>query len=517
MKYIKISLSLLLFVMLFGCDNKKNINKNQKLNVLFLIADDLNCDLGSYGHPQVISPNIDKLAKNGTLFGNVHNQYPLCGPSRASFMTGMYTDQTKMTNNNVLLRTTVPDVITMGQRFKQQGYRSVRIGKIYHYDNPSSIGTSSADDIYTWDQTINPYGRDKIEEYKINTLVPRQYGATLSWLAADGTDQEQTDGIGATEAIEQLESFSKTGQSFFLAVGMFRPHTPFVAPKKYFDMYHRSSIEIPYSGISDEYLKSIPKEAKNSIRWKKNQIKLNLKSNKELAQEIKEAYFATTTFVDAQIGRILKKLKQTGLDKNTIVVFTSDHGYHLGEHGHWQKQTLFENSTKVPLIFSGPGIEKNVRIENSPIELIDIYPTLMDLTGIESPDHVVGKSLKPIFDDNNFKIRNSALTKWRNGYSIKTEDFRLTKWGENGELGYELYDHKTDREELKNLVYDPNYSIILDSLKTDIDMRIADAKLKPKGLGRQFEQQSYRKAPNLTHGDIYNKNGKRIYFKPADK
>ena len=517
MKYIKITLGLLFFVLVLGCKKSNTIDKNQKLNVLFIIADDLNCDLGSYGHPQVISPNIDKLAKNGTLFGNVHNQYPLCGPSRASFMTGMYTDQTKMTNNNVLLRTTVPDVITMGQRFRQQGYRSVRIGKIYHFDNPSSIGTSSADDIYTWDQTINPYGRDKIEEYKINTLTTRQYGGTLSWLAADGTDEEQTDGIGATEAIEQLESYSKTGQNFFLAVGMYRPHTPFVAPKKYFDMYDRNSIEIPYNGSNDEYLKTIPKTAANSIRLKKNQIKLNLKSTKKLAQEIKEAYFATTTFVDAQIGRILKKLKQTGLDKNTIVVFTSDHGYHLGEHGHWQKQTLFDNSTRVPLIFSGPGIESNIRIENSPVELIDIYPTLMDLTGIELPDHVVGKSLKPVFENNNFKTRNSALTRWRNGYSIKTENFRLTKWGENGELGYELYDHKNDKEELKNLVSNPNYSLLLDSMKIEIDIRIANAKLKPKGVGRQFEQESYRKAPNLTHGDIYNKNGKRIYFKPADK
>ena len=517
MKYIKITLSLLLFVLVFGCKKSNTIDKNQKLNVLFIIADDLNCDLGSYGHPQVISPNIDRLAKNGTLFGNVHNQYPLCGPSRASFMTGMYTDQTQMTNNNVLLRTTVPDVITMGQRFRQQGYRSVRIGKIYHFDNPSSIGTSSADDIYTWDQTINPYGRDKIEEYKINTLTPRQYGGTLSWLAADGTDEEQTDGIGATEAIEQLESFYKTGQNFFLAVGMYRPHTPFVAPKKYFDMYDRNSIEIPYDGSNDEYLKTIPKTAANSIRLKKNQIKLNLKSNKKLAQEIKEAYFATTTFVDAQIGRILKKLKQTGLDKNTIVVFTSDHGYHLGEHGHWQKQTLFDNSTRVPLIFSGPGIESNVRIENSPVELIDIYPTLMDLTGIESPDHVVGKSLKPVFENNNFKTRNSALTRWRNGYSIKTENFRLTKWGENGELGYELYDHRNDKEELKNLVSNTSYSSLLDSMKIEIDIRIANAKLKPKGVGRQFKQESYRKAPNLTHGDLYNKNGKRIYFKPADE
>jgi len=516
MKANKIVLTLLFLITIFGCDKKVPTEKNEKLNVLFLIADDLNCDLGSYNHPQVISPSIDKLASKGVLFENAHNQYPLCGPSRASFMTGMYSDQTKITGNNVLLRTTVPDVITMGQRFRQQGYKSVRIGKIYHYDNPSSIGTSSADDIYTWDYTINPYGRDKEEEYKINTLKERQYGGTLSWLAADGTDEEQTDGIGATEAIEQLEKFSKNGQNFFLAVGMYRPHVPFVAPKKYFDMYDRDSMEILYSGSSDEYLKTIPKPAALSVRWKKDQMILNDKSNLKLAQEIKEAYFATTTFMDAQIGRILKKLKRTGLDKNTIVVFTSDHGYHLSEHGHWQKQTLFDNATRVPLIFSGPGIESGQR-SNSPVEMIDIYPTLMELTGIEAPDHVVGKSLTPIFENNNVNIRNSALTQWRNGYSIKTERYRITKWGENGELGYELYDHNNDKEELINLANDPNYLPTLDSLKKEIDFRIADARLKPKGVGRQFEQESYKKAPNITPGDLFDKNGKRVYFKPADE
>ena len=507
----------LFLIGLLGCNKRNKVNVNEKFNVLFLIADDLNCDLGSYNHPQVLSPSIDKLASNGILFENAHNQYPLCGPSRASFMTGMYSDQTKITQNNVLLRTTVPDVITMGQRFRQQGYRSVRIGKIYHYDNPSSIGSSSADDIYTWDYTINPWGRDKEEEYKINTLRERQYGGTLSWLAADGKDEEQTDGIVATEAIEQLEKFSKNGQNFFLAVGMYRPHVPFVAPKKYFDMYDRNSVEIMYSGSNAEYLNTLPEPAAKSIRWgNRNQGILNLKSNNELAKEIKEAYFATTTFMDAQVGRILKKLQQTGLDKNTIVVFTSDHGYHLSEHGHWQKQTLFENSTRIPLIFSGPGIDQGKRT-NSPVEMIDIYPTIMQLTGIDTPDHVTGKSLKPIFEDINSSVRKSALTKWKNGYSIKTERYRLTKWGENGELGYELYDHKNDHGEMINLSKDPNYFLILDSLKQEINFRISNAKLKPAGLGRQFEQESYKKAPNITPGDIFDKNGKRTYFKTADE
>ena len=510
----------------FSCEKKRHdFPKDEKKNVLFIMTDDLNCDLGSYGHHQVKSPNIDKLAESGVLFYNAHNQFPLCGPSRTSLMTGMYSNQTKHTRLDVDVRQTIPNVITLGQRFKQRGYTSVRIGKIFHYGNPGTIGTSGAqDDISTWTYTINPYGRDKEEEYKINTLRTRQYGGTLSWLAADGKDEEQTDGIGANEAIEQLEKFSKNGNNFFLAVGMYRPHTPFVAPKKYFDMYNQSEMEIPYSGSNDSYLNTIPIPAQHSVRWKKDQIKLNLKKNNKLAQEIKEAYYATTTFVDAQIGRILKKLKRTGLDKNTIVVFTSDHGYHLGEHGHWQKQTLFENSTRVPLIFSGPGIPSGVS-SNSPVELIDIYPTLTEITKIETPSHVVGKSLVPIFNDNNFKVRESALTRWKasqnnkefEGYSIKTERYRVTKWGEDGEDGFELYDHSNDPEEMLNLANNINYKIILDSLKLHLDLRIKDAMKKPPGLGPQFEERRLRKEVNYTPGDIHSIDGKRIYIKPADE
>ena len=520
---------ILILLLLTSCHSKKTQIENDNLNVLFIMTDDLNCDLGSYGHPQVISPNIDKLAREGVLFENAHVQFPLCGPSRVSLMTGMYSDQTMHTMLNVDLRQTIPDVVTLGQRYRQRGYTSVRIGKIYHYGNPGTIGSSGQDDVSTWDYTINPYGRDKEEEYKINTLSKRKYGGTLSWLAADGKDEEQTDGIGATEAIEQLDKFSKSGKKFFLAVGMYRPHTPYVAPKKYFDLYEMDDMEIPYDGSSDEYLSSIPLPAALSVRWKKDQTLLNDQSKFKLAQEIKEAYYATTTFVDAQVGRILKKLKQTGLDKNTIVVFTSDHGYHLGEHGHWQKQTLFENATRVPLIFSGPGIKKGVR-SNSPVELIDIYPTLMDLTNIEAPQHIVGKSLVPVFNNDKHMVRESALTRWRasqhgnlnfkesgiQGYTIKTKRYRLTKWGEDGEHGYELYDHENDSAEMINLVNDPFYNLVLDSLKIQIDLRIAAARKKPKGLGRQFKEEQLRMF-TMTPGDLYDINGKRIWERPADE
>ena len=507
--------TVLFFFLLSSCSSpKKSLvsitdTPNKKLNVLFIIADDLNCDIGVYGNKVVKTPYIDGLIENGILFLNAHCQYPLCGPSRASLMTGMYSNQTKMTKNNIFLRNTVPDVITIGQRFRQQGYQSVRIGKIFHYDNPSTIGTSGIDDIYSWDQTINPYGRDKLEEYKINTLSPRRYGGTLSWMASDGSDEEQTDGIGASEAIKKLENFSNTGENFFLAVGFFRPHTPFVAPKKYFDLYSKDDIVIPKSPTN--YLKTIPSPAAKSVRAKKNQINLD----EDLAKEIKQAYYATISFVDAQVGRIINKLKQTGLDKNTIVVFTSDHGYHMGEHGHWQKQTLFNNATKVPLIINVPGEDYISKISNSPVELIDIFPTLMDLTSIIMPHHVVGKSLKPIIENKTSFVRKNALTRWRNGYSIRTERFRLTKWDINGDFQYELYDHKFDQEELNNLALDSSYSLIRDSLIQSINRRIIQADLKPEGLGRQIENvKPTPRITNVTYGDIHNENGKRTYFKP---
>ena len=423
-------------------------------------------------------------------------------------MTGMYTNQTKITKNNMNLRNSVPDVITMGQRFRQHGYQSVRIGKIFHYDNPSAIGTSGNDDIYSWDQTINPYGRDKIEEYKINTLTPRRYGGTLSWLAADGTDEEQTDGIGASEAINKLDNFAKSNTPFFMAVGFFRPHTPFVAPKKYYDLYSREKIEIPE--IPSDYLSTLPDPAVRSIRAKKNQLNLE----KERAQEIKEAYYATISFVDAQVGRLLDHLEACGLDKNTVVVFTSDHGYHMGEHGHWQKQTLFENATRIPLIISAPNSVNNGEISNSPVELIDLYPTLMDLTNINTPKHVVGKSLEPLMRNVHASVRGSALTRWRNGYSIKTNRYRLTKWGSSGELGYELYDHKNDKNELINLASRQDYKQVMDSLKLVIVERITEASIKPEGLGRQFENaKPMYKAKNITFGDIHDTNGEVLYYK----
>ena len=469
--------------------NANSENNPKKLNVLFIIADDLNCDIGVYGNSDVFTPNIDKLASQGVLFENAHVQYPLCGPSRVSLMTGLYPDQTKSKELRLYVRQTIPDVITLGQRFIMEKYNSIRVGKVYHYHNPRDIGTSGHDDHFTWDQTVNPYGRDKIEEYKLNKVKENFDGATLSWLESEGSDNEQTDGIGADETIEFLDKFSKSKENFFLAFGLYRPHIPFVAPKKYFDLYEKDNMTLPSNG--DEFLKTISSPAAKSLRARKEQINLENSTIKT----VKEAYYSTTSFVDAQIGRVLDKLKETGLDKNTIVVFTSDHGYHLGEKGHWQKQSLYDRATRVPLIISGPGILSNKRIKNSPVELVDLYKTLMDLTGISTPEFVQGHSLKNILTSNSKPIRKSALSELRiyldgslaQGYSIKTDRYRLTRWLHKDERYLELYDHKYDFNENKNLVYEDNYSRVRDSLDIILTKRIEEAQNKPNGLGRQFE------------------------------
>ena len=469
--------------------NANSVNNPKKLNVLFIIADDLNCDIGVYGNSDVFTPNIDKLASQGVLFENAHVQYPLCGPSRVSLMTGLYPDQTKSKELRLYVRQTIPDVITLGQRFIMEKYNSIRVGKVYHYHNPRDIGTSGHDDHFTWDQTVNPYGRDKIEEYKLNKVKENFDGATLSWLESEGSDNEQTDGIGADETIEFLDKFSKSKENFFLAFGLYRPHIPFVAPKKYFDLYEKDNMTVPSNG--DEFLKTISSPAAKSLRARKEQINLDNSTIKT----VKEAYYSTTSFVDAQIGRVLDKLKETGLDKNTIVVFTSDHGYHLGEKGHWQKQSLYDRATRVPLIISGPGILTNKRIKNSPVELLDLYKTLMDLTGMSTPEFVQGHSLKNILTSNSKPIRKSALSELRiysdgslaQGYSIKTDRYRLTRWLHKDERYLELYDHKYDFNENKNLVYEDNYSRVRDSLDIILTKRIEEAQNKPNGLGRQFE------------------------------
>lgn len=447
-----------------------------KPNVLFLICDDLNCDLACYGHSIVQTPNVDRLAKEGVRFQNAYCQYPLCGPSRASFMTGLYPDQTLVRRNAIYIREHLPNVKTVSQMFRDNGYFATRVGKIYHYNVPKHIGTSGHDDPYSWNYTINPRGKDKTDEDQIFSLTPGSFGGTLSWLAADGTDEEQTDGIAATETAKLLRKHAASKQPFFLAVGLYRPHTPFVAPKKYFEMYPKDAIQLPTT--PEGYLNTIPEPARRSVTRKKNQVNLSAKLSREAIQ----AYYASITFADAQIGKILDALDATGLAKNTVVVFTSDHGYHMGEHGHWQKSTLFDNAARVPLIIRAPGVGQSGTVSRSPVEMVDFYPTLAALCGVKPPRAIAGVSLVPALKDPSAAPRDSAFTQYESGYSLRTTRYRYTEWGHNGTNGVELYDHQHDPKEMHNLAESTDYENVAEQLSATLRLRITSHRIKPAGV-----------------------------------
>ncbi len=444
-----------------------------KYNVLFLIADDLNCDLGCYGHRMVKSPHIDRLAGRGLRFERAYCQFPLCGPSRASFMCGLYPDQTLIRGNAIRIRERLPHVLTVAQMFRNHGYMPVRVGKIYHYGVPRDIGTEGHDDPPSWDKAVNPRGRDKDEESQIFTLTPGQYGGTLSWMAAEGTDEEQTDGIGATAAIKLLEEFAASKEPFFLAVGFYRPHTPYVSPTKYFDMYPRDRIVVPT--VPEGYLQALPKPAQATLTAKKSQLNLP----DETARKAIQAYYASITFMDAQVGRVLDALDRLGLADDTVVLMTSDHGYHMGEHGHYQKQTLFENATRVPLIISVPGMKTAGQTTASLAEMVDFYPTLAELCGLHAPSHLSGVSQAAVLADPSATPRDSALTQHRAGYTLRTDRYRFTDWGPEGA---ELYDHQSDPAEMVNLAKRPQHAETVAKLSKMLRDRVKTARQVPAGL-----------------------------------
>ncbi len=430
-------------------------------NVLLIVSDDLNVALGCYGHPLVQSPNIDKLAARGVRFERAYCQFPLCNPSRASFLTGLRPDQTGVLENATHFRKNVPEHVTLPQAFQKAGYFVARVGKLYHYGVPGQIGTDGLDDPPSWQKVVNPRGRDKDDEPSIFTLTKGQFGGTLSWLAADGSDEDQTDGIGANEAIKLLEA--NKDRPFFLACGFYRPHTPFVAPKQYFEKYPREKIPLAEERADD--WDDIPAAA--STKKKEQEV---LVGNKELTRECLQAYYSSITFMDAQVGRVLDALDRLALADNTIVVFVSDHGYHLGEHGMWQKQSLFEPSARVPLVIADPRAKANGKSVQHVVELVDLYPTLADLCEVEPQATLPGISLKKQLSDPSQPTKEAALTQVRrgnpgakkgnavvHGYSIRTAGFRYTEWGA-GEKGIELYDEQNDPHEFTNLAKDPKFA-----------------------------------------------------------
>ena len=356
---------------------------DRPLNVLLLVSDDCRAVQSCYGGATK-TPHIDRLAARGLRFDRAYCQYPLCNPSRASFLTGMRPDSTKVYENATQFRQNIPNIVTFPQLFKNHGYFVARVGKLYHYGVPKQIGTDGLDDPVSWERVINPRGRDCDDEDKIYSIIAGDkarttvgsgnYGGTLSWLASEGTDIEQTDGKIALEACRLLRE--NRDKPFFLAVGFFRPHTPYVSPKKYFDGYPRDRLALASVPPGD-------REGKPAAAM--TVFPPHYGMDEDLQRTVMQAYYASVSFMDAQFGVVLAELERSKLEQNTVVVFLSDHGYHLGEHGQWQKMTVFEETARVPLIIAAPGMKAAGQSTTRLAELVDVYPTVAELCGLPAP------------------------------------------------------------------------------------------------------------------------------------
>jgi len=515
LKYLAVSLTLCISI-----STTQAQTKAKPQNVLFIAVDDLKPVLGCYGDKLIKTPNIDNLAAKGTVFMQNYCQQAVCGPTRASLMTGKRPDYTKVWDLKTKMRDINPNILTIPQYFAQQGYSTSAIGKIYDprcvdnkkdLDKPSwTVPYYKVDDRYFYkgqSPVLYYYQSDEAkrlsEKLKVVAMASgkkpgdinesseaAQYKPSIECL--DLPDNAYNDGAQTDKVLELLTDLSKNTQPFFFAVGFARPHLPFVSPKKYWDLYKRE--EMPLAKFQ-EHAKNSPELAytnSGELRaytdipplasftdMKDNHIGLDKSKQKELIH----GYYASVSYIDAQIGRILAKLDELGMRENTIIVLWGDHGWHLGDHDLWCKHTNFENAAKAPLIISSPKF--NTGKTSSPTEFVDIFPTLCDLAGLEMPKNLDGKSLTPLMLNPAAKVKDYSVSQYphegKMGYSIRTSKYRMTWWMEKGFrsnnsfnsnmiLEKELYDYEKDPLETVNMIDEKPYK----QISKDLDKKMLD-------------------------------------------
>ncbi len=472
MKY----LILLLGITLFACTQKKDYN------VLFIISDDLTATaVSSYGNKVCKTPNIDKLASEGVRYTKAYCQYPVCGPSRASFMSGYYPHATT-TFGYVSGRENIgDDRNTWSQLFKEDGYFTARVSKIFHMGIPIDIerGSDGTDDLASWNEKYNSQalewqtkGEAELVQGNPDGKIERKGGNVMTIVKADGDDLVHADGQTAEKACELIRKHKN--EKFFLAVGMVRPHVPFVAPKSYFDPYPFAKIILPEKVEGD--WDDIPKRGINYV------TSVNGKMSIEQQQKAVAAYYASVSFMDAQVGKVLKTLKEEGLEDNTIVIFTSDHGFHLGEHDFWMKVSLHEESAKIPLIIKVPG--KKPAVCNSFVELIDMYPTVAELAGLKYSEHIQGKSLVKTLDNPKHEVRDMAFCVSQGGrtFLLRTVKWAYIQYDEDAKSGMELFDMENDPKQYTNLAYKPEYSKIVDDFQQKLRDKLEEVRTNDLGI-----------------------------------
>ena len=466
---------------------KAQAKDKEKLNVLFIISDDLTATaLSCYENTMGSTPNIDQLASEGMRYTRAYCQYPVCGPSRASLMFGYYPSATE-TYGYVSGREHVGDERdSWSQLFKKNGYYAARVSKIYHMGVPGDIekGSNGTDDKASWVERYNSPGPEWKAEGEAELvqnnpygLKPRQGGNVMTIVKAKGGDRVHSDGKTAVKASELIRK--NKNKPFFLAVGFVRPHVPFVAPKHYFRAYPHEQMVLPPMVEND--WDDIPENGINYV------TSVNAKMSEEQEKKAISGYYASVSYMDAQVGKVLNTLEEEGLEDNTIVIFTSDHGFHLAEHRFWMKVSLHEESIRVPLIIKVPGKEPGVC--HSFAELLDLYPTVAELAGLSYSPHLQGESLVKTLNNPSAEVRDMAFSmhRWRGdlGYVLRSEKWTYIQYREDAKEGMELYDMDYDPGQYNNLAYNPQYEDVIKKFQKKLRMKLK--KVRDNDLDINYE------------------------------
>lgn len=436
-------------------------------NVLFIAVDDLRPALGCYGNKVVKSPNIDRLAAEGRRFNRHYVSSAVCVPSRSAMLSGRHYGSNWPAYRKMKTEPKTP--VSFPHLFRKNGYHTVCIGKISHLPGGVTEPTQTTHEIaFSWDRAYAPIGKWKdpwgaFFAYADGSVREYGYGRnktdTPAYEMADVPDEGYPDGLNAAEAVKQLRDLKKRNQPFLLAVGFYKPHLPFNAPKKYWDLYDPAEIPSPPSprppkGIDPAISMHRSFEVTTHYDWPGGEGNIS----DEEARTLRHAYYACVSYTDAQIGKVLDELARLRLDQNTIVILWGDHGWHLGDHGMFGKQTNFEIATRSPMIIKTPGLINPGQATDALAQTIDLYPTLADLCGFTPPDTIQGTSLIPLLDNPAASVRKSAYSFFKNGKTLRTDRHRIVKWTDtktNEVLQIELYDHENDPHETVNITANP--------------------------------------------------------------
>ena len=479
---------------------------DRSLNVLFISVDDLRPEFGCLGNTIIKTPNIDRLASRGSLFTRAYCQQAVCSPSRSSLLTGRRPDATRVWDLKTHFRDALPDTVTLPQHFKNNGYHCAALNKIYHrgyedgrswsephwYPNGQTVDTDPADSTKRITQTVGP----GVEEYSAG--VPRGIeNKGPAFEVSPKKDDDLPDGFTTAEAVRRLHAYGKTGRPFFLAVGLLKPHLPFVAPKKYWDLYDPDTIPLP---AIDRLPDAAPVFAghTNGELHKYVDVPKGNPIPSDYAKRLRHGYYACVSYTDAQIGRLLDALDREGLADSTIVVLWGDHGWQLGDHGLWQKHTNFELATRSPLLIAVPGQKAPGGQPRGMAEFVDVYPTLADACGLPIPAGLDGLSLVPMLDDPGATVKPVALSQYPRdagsgagvpvmGYSVRDDRWRLTTWRQQGTtnvIARELYDEQNDPAETRNVADLPEHRPIIESLSRHLPPPVAVKKPIMDSTGR---------------------------------